>query len=238
LRSKRKPAARKAKAKQPKPFTGASGDDAVFDPFSPISPPKGKSYQWFAIEVMGERNDRAWKAIAIGSWKPVPFRRHSNELPKTFNVKGRIVRDGLMLCERAKELTDAAIDRSKNDALEMMKAQRELFGFDRDPNEDRYHRGPIPIMNAGWVESQPYDRVHDDAPFVDIAVTIRVRLPARLQDAASALKLTNEMYAQRMIELHARGDIGGLLLPMLESRDIPAVYELKQIYLNDHQVKN
>lgn len=68
-------------------------------------------------------------------------------------------------------------------------------------------------MPESWNESVPYKRIPSAVPAVRVDVTIPVWLSGRYQDAASALGLTNEIYAQRRVLMHLDGSIDGLLMP-------------------------
>jgi hypothetical protein len=66
--------------------------------------PAGWSYEWKRKSVMGKEDPAHEVELARGGWEPVPASRHSGMMPK--GKYETIERDGMILMERPKELTD------------------------------------------------------------------------------------------------------------------------------------
>ena len=77
--------------------------------------PDGWSYEWKVMSVMGAKNPSNEIAIARAGWDPVPVSRHPELMPKGWTGV-TIERDGMMLMERPKEITDEAVVREKQKA--------------------------------------------------------------------------------------------------------------------------
>lgn len=182
----------------PSPFFSKFIDPAS-DPYE-IHAPAGKEYQWIAIAVLGEPVDDGWlENFRRKGWKRVLAKRH----PQFTSPDKYITRDGLRLYERKipkdrpalTEANLAAIKQFNDHAAAAVKSES---GY---------------VMPVSWNVSVPYEHVPSDTPALQIEVLIPVWLSGRYQDAARALGLTNEVYAQRRILLHLRGEIDGLLMP-------------------------
>lgn len=68
--------------------------------------PPGWSYEWKRKSIMGKEDPAYEVELARGGWEPVPATRHASMMPK-----GRyetIERDGMILMERPRELTEEA----------------------------------------------------------------------------------------------------------------------------------
>jgi hypothetical protein len=74
--------------------------------------PDGWAYEWKVMTVLGAKNAANEIATARGGWEPVPASRHPELMPKGWTGTC-IERDGQMLMERPKEITDEANDREK-----------------------------------------------------------------------------------------------------------------------------
>ena len=72
----------------------------------PRSIPDGWSYQWKRKSVLGKEDHAYEVEMARIGWEPVPVSRHPEMMPKG-NYQ-TIERDGLILMERPKVITDAA----------------------------------------------------------------------------------------------------------------------------------
>lgn len=203
----RKPkATRKVAAKKAKPAIEPAQQDFSHDPyFIPADQiPKGWEYQWFCIAVNGIERDPRIIAIETKDWRAVPRTRH-----KQYSGFRHIVLDGLKLYERRIPKDRPALTEAN---LAAIKQYEEHPAHPKNRKVHPHHS--TLIMPEEWNESETYDRVPNDATLVKISVSVPFALHARFQDAANALKLTLEQYAQRRILLYLRGEIDGMLLPV------------------------
>lgn len=66
--------------------------------------PDGWTYEWKRQTVYGKSDPAYDTKLAKTGWEPVPAERHPSMMPK--GHRGEITRDGLVLMERPKEITD------------------------------------------------------------------------------------------------------------------------------------
>jgi hypothetical protein len=67
--------------------------------------PDGWSYEWKRHSVMGKEDASYAVVIANRGWEPVPANRHPELMPRGYRGES-ILNEGLILCERPKEITD------------------------------------------------------------------------------------------------------------------------------------
>lgn len=78
-------------------------DDGV-DKFYAPGAPDGWVYEWKRRTVMGWEDPSYMSNLERAGWEPVPASRHPEMMPKGYT--GSIERDGQILMERPKEITD------------------------------------------------------------------------------------------------------------------------------------
>jgi hypothetical protein len=66
--------------------------------------PDGWTYEWKRQTVYGKSDPAYDTKLARTGWEPVPAERHPAMMPK--GARGEIIRDGLVLMERPKMITD------------------------------------------------------------------------------------------------------------------------------------
>lgn len=72
---------------------------------SPNMVPDGWTYEWKRRTILGQEDPAYQVALARTGWEAVPARRHPEMMPA--NWKGETIeREGLMLMQRPKEITD------------------------------------------------------------------------------------------------------------------------------------
>lgn len=155
--------------------------------------PKGRAYQWLAINVRGEKQDIS-RALSNG-WKPVPFKRHAKIFGDA-NHKGRIIIDGLMLVEHAQSWVETNLAANTLDA--QWADEQRKFGFFGSAGgiylpEYFGHQLPVGGFHGGW--SPPHT-----AP-ADFEVTITLRLSPRQLDAAESMGISPDEYARRVAKM-------------------------------------
>jgi hypothetical protein len=162
------------------------------DPFfvHPETIPDGIALQWVSSDADAQPSLR--RATESG-WKLV----HGLEAIRN-----------LVLVWAPQALADAQRDENIKKAQDQIRQNRELFGLKRKG-------GSWPaIVSNSFISSSDYQRVPSDSPPIDVAVTTKFRLSAQFQDAAAALGIDPQVYAERRLALYLRGDIGGILLPI------------------------
>lgn len=199
MKRPRRPAPRKAVKRTKKPVPRPTLD-------SP-KPRKGFAYQWAPFPQDQTDTETVATYVAAG-WKPV--KRCRGFVAK----RGKIIFNRCILMEiplaRQRELVDADIKRARNQD----EGIRKLFGLDAETRRIYGGRAGTQLVSQDFMVSSAYETVPSDADPVDVPVVVMLRLSRRFQDAAAALKLSNEQYAQRRMALYVRGELAGILLPV------------------------
>lgn len=172
----------------------------------PISP-KGKAYQWGSLHPDSATELNEYKRAG---WKPVPASRH----PLFPSENGKIVFGGSILLEISRKKYEAFVSSGISRAQKQMGEQRATLGMDPDKPQSAIGR----IMPESWVVSDPYQPEHDE-PYIDIPLTITIRVANRWQNAAGACKLSTEEYMRRRFNMYSHGAINGLILPIASYSD-------------------
>lgn len=162
--------------------------------------PKGKSYQWIAIEVNGEKQDIS-RALAAG-WKPVPFKRHAKIFADA-NSKGRIVIEGLMLVENSKSWVESQHTANQLDA--QWSAEQRKIGFFGSAGGIDLPPSFQPMLPCGGFQGE-WHAPHKTALDIDVVVTLRLAPPQL--DAAQSLGLSPQEYGQRLVKMTAVNPLG------------------------------
>ena len=130
------------------------GEDKFFIPLNVI--PDGWSYEWKRHTLLGKEDPSYDVSVARKGWEAVPRTRHPEMMPS--NHQGlTIERDGMILMERPKEITDEAKARELRAARVQVRDKEVQLGaapsgqFERDahpqtrPNiKKSYESIPIP----------------------------------------------------------------------------------------------
>jgi hypothetical protein len=99
--------------------------------------PDGWSYEWRTLTVLGKEDPSYAVNLARKGWEAVPRARHPEMMPENY-PGNTIVRDGQMLMERPKEITDEAKAKDYRNAREQVRAKETQLGaapvgqFERD----------------------------------------------------------------------------------------------------------
>lgn len=78
--------------------------DEGIDKFAAPKAPDGWTYEWKRKSVMGYEDQSYMSGLERTGWEPVQASRHPEMMPKGYT--GAIERDGQILMERPKEITD------------------------------------------------------------------------------------------------------------------------------------
>jgi hypothetical protein len=112
--------------------------------------PPGWSYEWKRKTVYGKEDPAYEVELARGGWEPVPASRHPSMMPK--GKYETIERDGMILMERPKELSDdARAAELRRARLQVRSKEQQLtsspdgtFERDRPVVKKSYESMPIP----------------------------------------------------------------------------------------------
>lgn len=163
------------------------------DPFYVVGRiPKGISYQWCALSVLGSSVGSCFNEMKDAGWRPVPARRHPR-MPH--NSRGQIVLGGQILMERAVALTIAA--RGKE-----VKCAHDMYERSTVMQAERSHGTQIDVLGTFSADFEMHlasaketHKTNDGA----VPISIRLALTGREVETAVALGLTVEQYALRKV---------------------------------------
>lgn len=120
---------------------GGNMDDGV-DKFyiDPRVIPEGWSYEWKALSVLGKENPSYQVALAHRGWESVPRSRHPEMMPD--NYRGETIeREGMILMERPKEITDEVKAIDLRNARQQVRSKEEQLGA---APQGQFERGTHP----------------------------------------------------------------------------------------------
>lgn len=149
----------KARAAQIRENLGDTGLDDGEDRFriNPNEVPEGWTYEWKRKYVLGQADPSYEVELARKGWDPVPLSRHPHMMPVGTDMK-TIERDGMILMERPKELTDEAKDVELRRAKSQVRQKEAQLSSTPDGTLTRDHPqtrpnvkkdyGPIPVPDA------------------------------------------------------------------------------------------
>lgn len=115
---------------------GEGGDKFYIDP---TVIPDGWTYEWKRLTLYNQADPSYQVELRQTGWEPVPASRHRSLMPDDVR-DGPIVREGLQLMERPKEVTAAVVNMDKVRAQTQMRdkkdqAERQSYGgFDTSVN--------------------------------------------------------------------------------------------------------
>ena len=98
------------------------GTDKFYVPQSII--PDGWTYEWKTLTVLNAENPAHQVELARRGWEAVPASRHPEMMPHGWTGK-TILRDGMILMERPKEITDEALSIRYRRARSQVRAKEE-----------------------------------------------------------------------------------------------------------------
>lgn len=170
--------------------------------------PVGWGYQW---KVYGDEYRPGWT--------PVPYSRHAHDFPRSANLNGQIVIDGLILMEALKDQIVSELYAAQRAAVEMDAQFKANLGMEGRRSEIGFSYPLLP-------ESEVLTKVLEGAPpeigpDIDVPISLLIRVPARWASAAAYLSLTISEYTRRRI-------VGErMILGSMDERDgdLDAVYQ-------------
>ena len=115
--------------------------------------PEGYEYQWIRHTVHGDPSDSELFDMQENGWRPVPHERHKNRFAATVvDGKGCITRQGQLLVERPKGMSDEARRQMKREADAAIGDQFRRFSVPLPENVQR-----MGLTGAGAVARQTND---------------------------------------------------------------------------------
>ena len=99
------------------------GQDTFYFPVADV--PDGWTYEWKRRTVHNEENPKYMTQLAQNGWTNVPTSRHPEMMPSTGGPYPIIERDGQMLMERPKAITDAVRARDNRNARAQVSAKEQ-----------------------------------------------------------------------------------------------------------------
>lgn len=111
--------------------------------------PDGWAYEWKRKTLLGKEDPAYQVELARGGWEPVPANRHPETMPQggSFNT---IERDGMILMERPKELTDEARQVELRRARNQVRAKEQQLNSAPEGTMTRDHAKVRPNISKGY----------------------------------------------------------------------------------------
>ncbi len=108
--------------------------------------PDGWTYEWRTHTVQGKEDPSYAVQLDMKGWQPVPVQRHPEMMPKDYSGS-TIVRKGMMLMERPKEITDRARMLEKRKALDQVRIKEDQLRSAPPGTFERgtHHGAPVKV---------------------------------------------------------------------------------------------
>jgi len=112
--------------------------------------PDGWDYEWKRRTVLGAEDPSYQVSTARAGWEPVPVDRHPDFMPTGWKG-GSIERDGLVLMERPKEISDEARRRDHRNAVNQVRnKEAQLSGTPEGTLSRTADERTAPKIRKGW----------------------------------------------------------------------------------------
>ncbi len=134
---------------------GGSMDDGT-DKFyiDPSIIPDGWSYEWKMLTVLGKENPSYQVSLAHRGWEAVPRSRHPEMMPDNFRGE-TIEREGMILMERPKEITDEVKANDLRNARQQVRGKEEQLGMAPNGTFERTNKDKSLVSVKKSYESIP-----------------------------------------------------------------------------------
>ncbi len=132
----RKEDSRAAAARRTAEILGNLGDDVIgesVDKFSAPPAPDGWTYEWKTKTVLNQEQFSYQSGLKRTGWQEVPTSRHPEEMPSTGSWPC-IERDGMVLMERPKAVTNKVREAEARKAKAQVQTKKEQLG-ERKPGQ-------------------------------------------------------------------------------------------------------
>lgn len=139
------------RAKQIRENLGDSGMDDGDDRFrvNASEIPEGWTYEWKRKYTLGQHDPSYEVELARKGWEAVPLSRHPHMMPSNMNMS-TIERDGMILMERPKELTDEARDVELRRARSQVRQKEQQLAATPEGTMTRDHPQARPSVRKGY----------------------------------------------------------------------------------------
>lgn len=148
-------AARTAQLREAGALSVEGGENKFYVDMSDV--PDGWTYEWKTKSVLGKEDPAYQVGLARTGWEPVPADRHPHMMPQ--GKYSTIERDGMVLMERPKEISDAMRKKDLDEARRRVQIKEEQLNsapagqFQRNKSDGTNlakvskHYEPMPIPN-------------------------------------------------------------------------------------------
>ena len=102
--------------------------------------PDGWSYEWKRLTVLGKEDPSYQVTVAQRGWEPVPRSRHPHMMPDSYHGE-TIEREGMILMERPKEITDEVKAHDLRTARAQVRGKEEQLGMAPSGQFERENKG-------------------------------------------------------------------------------------------------
>lgn len=116
--------------------------------------PDGWSYEWKTLSVLGKENPSYQVSLAHRGWEAVPRSRHPEMMPDNFRGE-TIEREGMILMERPKEITDEVKANDTRNARQQVRGKEEQLGMAPNGTFDRANKDKSMVSVKKSYESIP-----------------------------------------------------------------------------------
>lgn len=108
--------------------------------------PDGWTYEWRTHTVQGKEDPAYAVQLDMKGWQPVPVSRHPEMMPKDYSGS-TVIRKGMLLMERPKEITERARILEKKRALDQVRIKEEQLRSAPPGTFDRgtHHGAPVKV---------------------------------------------------------------------------------------------
>lgn len=117
--------------------------------------PDGWSYEWKAMSIAGKLNDQHINNLKQNGWEFVPASRHPELVGALAGTTKIIERDGQVLMERPKQITDMVRQRDRDRARQQVRSKEAQL---KQAPPGTFERGTNP--NAPVKISKHYEQIH------------------------------------------------------------------------------
>lgn len=112
--------------------------------------PDGWEYEWKRMTTYGARDPSYEVNLAQTGWEPVPLERHPEMMPRGWAGQ-TIERDGMMLMERPREISDMVRAKDRKRARLQLHDKEEQLGMAPKDHFDRDNKGtPMASVSKGY----------------------------------------------------------------------------------------
>jgi hypothetical protein len=137
---------RAAEIKQHGAFSIEDNIDKFY--INPDDVPEGWSYEWKRLTLLGKEDPSYQVNLARTGWEAVPAERHPSYMPEG-NFR-HIERDGMILMERPKVLTDEARNVESRRARNQVRAKEEQLSSTPSGTMTREHQNVRPTVKKSY----------------------------------------------------------------------------------------